>query len=432
MERAAEDNGKRIAAELELLTSSNEPTVSRKSSIFRIPNILSKHNKEAYLPHAFSFGPWHHDECNLQPTQGLKVNYLNGLLDRFPDRSAKLLELVCAVRNKNDLARQSYAGKISFSDDELVKILVLDGCFITELFLKYSNAESRDPHDPIFTKPWMLQSLYLDLILLENQIPWFVLQDIFNLTNERTREPNVELHQLAIRFLSKIFSHDDLPGANEFCPSDILHVIDLLWKYLRANSSQSGREESSSCERTEEPTEASSCEKMEEPTEAKTHLPSASILSEAGIKFKRRKSRCILDIKYRSGVVELPSLSIHYATETILSNLIAFEQCCSGLPSIFTSYAKFMNNLISSVNDFHILCSNGIISNSVLSPQDAAKFFNKICDDVPVTHFHYDDMCKKVNSYYQKRLMILRMGKCCCCFLKTLCCCCKILVRLSE
>ncbi|GKV16890.1 hypothetical protein SLEP1_g27460 [Rubroshorea leprosula] len=141
MERA-EDNGKRMAAALDqLLTSSNEPTVSGESSIFRIPSILSKHNKEAYLPNAFSFGPWHHDECNLQPTKALKINYLNGLLGRFPDRSAKLLELVCAVRNKNDLARQSYAGKISLSDDELVKILVLDGCFITEFFLKNSNAE---------------------------------------------------------------------------------------------------------------------------------------------------------------------------------------------------------------------------------------------------------------------------------------------------
>ncbi|GLT33983.1 hypothetical protein SLA2020_085330 [Shorea laevis] len=123
--------------------------------------------------------------------------------------------------------------------------------------------------------------------------------------------------------------------------------------------------------------------------------------------------------------------SIPTSKAEILSNLIAFEQCCYGLPTIFTSYAKFMNNLISSVNDFHILCSNGIISNSLLSPEDAAKFFNKICNDAPVTHFHYDGIYKKVNSYYQKRLMILRMGKCCCSFFKILGCCCR-LIWLSE
>ncbi|GKV16893.1 hypothetical protein SLEP1_g27463 [Rubroshorea leprosula] len=417
----AEDNRESIAAELELLISSNKPTASRESSIFRIPNILSKHNKKAYLPNAFSFGPWHHDECNLQSTQALKINYLKGLLNRFPDPSAKLLELVCAVRNIKDQARQCYAGKISFSDDELVKILVLDGCFITELFLKYYNATSRDEDDPIFTVPCMLQSLYHDLFLLENQIPWFVLQHIFDLTNERTKEPNLELHQLAIHFFSKIFSNDGLPGANELSPSaTILHVIDLLRQCLLANSSQSGWKESSSRE------------KMEEPTEAKTQIPSASILNKAGIKFKRGstkenkkafergKSRCILDIKFDYGVVELPFLSIHDATETIFRNLIAFEQCCCGLPTIFTSYAKFMNNLISSVDDFHILCSNGIISNSLLSPEDATGFFNRICNDARVTHFHYDGIYEEVNSYYRRRLMILRTLKCCDLFFRSL------------
>ena len=75
--------------------------------------------------------------------------------------------------------------------------LSLDGCFIIEIFYKDDNEMLRDDDDPIFNMSCMLQYLYHDLILLENQIPWFVLEKLFNLTKEPGSKT---LSELALQF----------------------------------------------------------------------------------------------------------------------------------------------------------------------------------------------------------------------------------------
>ncbi|PON95333.1 hypothetical protein TorRG33x02_088550 [Trema orientale] len=51
---------------------------------------------------------------------------------------------------------------------KFVEVLVLDGCFIIELFRKKSNEDLKEEGDPIFTMSCLLQFLHHDLILLEN------------------------------------------------------------------------------------------------------------------------------------------------------------------------------------------------------------------------------------------------------------------------
>ncbi|KAF5446152.1 hypothetical protein F2P56_031802 [Juglans regia] len=61
---------------------------------------------------------------------------------------------------------------------EFVKMIVLDGIFIIELFFRTSgNAEDED--DYILRKPWLREGIQHDLILLENQLPFFVLEDLY-------------------------------------------------------------------------------------------------------------------------------------------------------------------------------------------------------------------------------------------------------------
>ncbi|CAN1835957.1 UPF0481 protein At3g47200 [Linum perenne] len=70
--------------------------------------------------------------------------------------------------------RASYSERFDkLSDTKLAEIMLLDGCFILELFLRYSNSDLRLESDPIFTTSWMVLTLQRDLILLENQIPFF-------------------------------------------------------------------------------------------------------------------------------------------------------------------------------------------------------------------------------------------------------------------
>ncbi|CAN1274405.1 UPF0481 protein At3g47200 [Linum perenne] len=106
--------------------------------------------------------------------------------------------------------RASYSERFDkLSDTKLAEIMLLDGCFILELFLRYSNSDLRLESDPIFTTSWMVLTLQRDLILLENQIPFFILDWLFTLaaTQTATGPSTLTLPDLALRFFRSSINH---------------------------------------------------------------------------------------------------------------------------------------------------------------------------------------------------------------------------------
>ncbi|CAN1342595.1 UPF0481 protein At3g47200 [Linum perenne] len=92
---------------------------------------------------------------------------------------------------------------------KLAEIMLLDGCFILELFLRYSNSDLRLESDPIFTTSWMVLTLQRYLILLENQIPFLILDWLFTLaaTQTSTGPSTPTLPDLALRFFRSSINH---------------------------------------------------------------------------------------------------------------------------------------------------------------------------------------------------------------------------------
>ncbi|GKV41390.1 hypothetical protein SLEP1_g48933 [Rubroshorea leprosula] len=79
----------------------------------------------------------------------------------------------------------------------------------------------------IFSISCTLQFLYHDLILLENQIPWFVLEHPFSLT--RGSFETRSLLQLALDFFHNIFSSEKSPTQLDiFANQEIRYILDLL------------------------------------------------------------------------------------------------------------------------------------------------------------------------------------------------------------
>ncbi|KAG8634921.1 UPF0481 protein At3g47200 isoform X2 [Manihot esculenta] len=349
-------------------------SMSEKCCIFKIPHILQRHNEKAYVPNAFSIGPWYHHKPKLKPTEKVKLKYLHGLLSKAPCSEKMLKEFIKAIWEIEEDARACYAGPVDVKPDEFVKILVLDGCFIIELFRKDDNEILREDDDPIFTMSCMLQYLYHDLILLENQIPWFVLEKLFNMTRESGSKP---LTQLALKFFHNIFSFTPPPIVQPF--HEQKHILDLLRNWLVLSSG-----------------------KAEDRTLGWQPIPSATNLVDAGIKFRKGEAKSILDIKFTGGVLEIPSLLIQETTEVIIRNLISYEQCCPKLSTRITSYAILLDNLINTARDMDILTDNGIIDNW-LNPEDATQFFNKLYHDAYVKQYYYLDLCEKVNEYCHRR-----------------------------
>lgn len=391
--------------------------------IFRIPDILYRHKQDAdlaYRPNGFSIGPFHHDKPYAEVTLEIKDKYLDVVVNRFGSRDETLGKLHNAVKEVSERARLCYAEQVKIDREKFVEMLVRDSCFMIELFSRYYKF----PSNTNYTLPstLMFQFTYHDLILLENQVPWFVLKKVFDLVGHTTVQPPVPLHFLAINFFKKIFSHEELVSEQSVMDDqDIDHVLDLLRRRMFVSYYAKTKQSTFFtmikgwvpvwCSK---PTERKEDEMgdIEMPLRAKyislggnvphvqsqLQIPSASRLKEAGVKFRRSRSKPMLYVGFRKGVLELPQLLIDDNTEALFRNLIAFEQCRWKLPPVVTAFAKLMDGLIDTVEDVHILRKHDIICNS-LDPEDAVHIFNRLCCNTYINQSYYGDIYAEVNGY---------------------------------
>ncbi|PQM40104.1 UPF0481 protein [Prunus yedoensis var. nudiflora] len=107
-------------------------------------------------------------------------------------------------------------------------MMILDGCFLLELFRKELWVDLRDENDPVFNLSCMLEYLYHDLLLLENQLPWFVLERLYNLTANSTIQTSASLLKLVLNFFKQSVFDERISDLNLKLPYEILHILDLI------------------------------------------------------------------------------------------------------------------------------------------------------------------------------------------------------------
>ncbi|KAJ6302204.1 hypothetical protein OIU77_016318 [Salix suchowensis] len=395
---AKSESDDQVTIDIDLLTSSVESMMSEnlmmfdKCCIFRVPSILRRHKESAYIPNAFSIGPWHRNHPLMKSTEKIKLRYLKHLLSRESKSGVTLKELFESTRKIEKEARSCYAEPIDVNEEDFVRLLVIDGCFLIELFRKDRDIDLREDDDPIFNMSSMMEYLYHDLILVENQIPWLVLEHLFNKTSAKqsTQAKDTTLALLALQFFANIFSSN--PPNRDSPYEGTKHLLDLLRNQLVMSSG-----------------------KDEYDVIGWEPMPSATDLVDAGIKLKVSDSehRSILDIKFNNGSLEIPSLLIQETTEVIIRNLISYEQCSPQCHDRITSYAVLMDNLIQTTKDMDILTSSGIINNW-LNQEEATQFFSKLYLNAYLKKYYYYKLHMEVNKYYRRgcsrwRVLFLRI-----------------------
>ncbi|XP_049391719.1 putative UPF0481 protein At3g02645 [Solanum stenotomum] len=112
----------------------------------------------------------------------------------------------------------------------------------------------------------------------------------------------------------------------------------------------------------------------------------------------------LFDIKFENGLMKIPCFPIADETETLLRNLIAYEQQSFDVqPKYFSDYATFMDHLIDSDKDVNFLRQKGLIVNWIGDDTKVANFFNKIGNGVtPSSDFYYKEECLKAAEHCEK------------------------------
>ncbi|KAK9292564.1 hypothetical protein L1049_020538 [Liquidambar formosana] len=378
--------------------------------IHEVPNELRKVNKSAYRPRIVSIGPLHEGEHSQMDEH--KWRYTLHLLQRRRGQD-KIPDICKAIFDLEPQARGSYAKTIKFNAFELAEILLVDGCFIIELFLRFSSMPFyKHNSDLIFRNAWMVPALRHDLQLLENQIPFFVLEQLLeicvpcNLSHGSSLIRSDNIIDLALLFFQLNMNQEVARGIHS---KDVMHMLDLLHKYYLPPS-PSGAPKDRQVRGFDLPTPYQRAPTRGfylptshswDPKDKETHgfKKCATKLLEAGIEIKKGTEDHLLDIRFGNGVVMIPPFFIQETTESLLRNFIAYEQCNLGSSHHITSYAILVKSLIHSSLDVELLEKKGIIINELGGVEQVLNLFNNISREVALKDFYFGELCKDVNAH---------------------------------
>lgn len=160
-----------------------------KLSIYKIPHYLrdGSGDDKSFAPQIVSIGPYHHGKKRLRPMDCHKWRSLNHVLKRTKHDIELYLN---SMKEIEERARSCYEGPISLSSNEFVEMLVLDGCFVLELFRGATEGFKQlgySRNDPVFAMRGSMHSIQRDMIMLENQLPLFVLDRLWELNWENQK-----------------------------------------------------------------------------------------------------------------------------------------------------------------------------------------------------------------------------------------------------
>ena len=250
--------------------------LSTTCCIYRVPQKLRKVNMEAYTPRVVSIGPLHHGEEHLIAMEEHKLRYLRNFLS---ESGKTLEECVEIISREEKSVRDCYMERINMSSKEFVEMILLDGCFIIEVILGPRNPDLIGPNDRIYDKPWLITDVIRDMTLLENQLPFSLLQILYNLALPG-HENDCSFLTFSIEFFKDCLKMPKIKSpefAREISSTyEVEHFLDLLRVCQLPSSLSSSGDQSK---------------------RIYTMIPTATELHEAGVRFELgSEDKTLIDI----------------------------------------------------------------------------------------------------------------------------------------
>ncbi|KAL0387979.1 UNVERIFIED_CONTAM: hypothetical protein Sradi_2679700 [Sesamum radiatum] len=330
--------------------------------IHRVPQQMRRKDQTSYLydPIMVSYGPYHHGKRHLLQAEEFKPQVLNLLFSETGRDKDFFMKMILKWI---DHIRNCYVGisRDVYDDVKLAELMLADASLI--LYLLDVQGRKSDIESFILMSHKALgltcmQLMMRDLYVLENQVPFWIVQYLDNFSPRRGQRPMISpivqpLHLLAI-------DRAVLVGWQQ-ATHDVMQVRSK--SKLRWRSREKGNIINDNLEKLSRP------------------FRSVMDLKAKGIRF-RPSSKVLKDIRFESyyfhGQLQLPSCHITEDFKYKCSNMIAFELS----PGVFfdfgvTSYVNFMKSLIQSTDDVKELREKGIFT-TTLSNKEVVQMFEEM------------------------------------------------------
>ncbi|KAJ1267167.1 hypothetical protein BS78_07G036100 [Paspalum vaginatum] len=445
----------------------------------RVHQLVRQIDRFAYEPCLLSIGPYHHGNAGLQFMERLKWRCLDYILHLNCTKS--LWDYLLVVSNMENQARACYSGEIKLDSKAFRRMLLLDGCFIM-VYLQGTYGVSRitkaDPDPSIIPDenvalvnsssekgakgerdevheielgevdadqhssenkdstsckgnsgvPWYHTYALVDLFLLENQIPFFVVKKLSEVllgsSMERILTENISnCIEVNMKKFIGAFSPDE--KTNDF--DHLLHLFHMHFKPTMNGDGRTYKKPKFSehfldkiCRmvgvghrnvRYEYDSPHSQQFNFLQGTHV-TQWRRATQYHEAGIVFKRKEvnehnKHSLLDVAFHDGVLEIPCLYVDELTGSLFRNMIAFEQTNPQFGNFVTAYVMFMSQLLSRPDDVTLLSRRRIIVHVLHSDKVVSALFTRLTKGVVFDYmgsFYLRSICWRMEMFYQNRI----------------------------
>ncbi|CAJ2640466.1 unnamed protein product [Trifolium pratense] len=352
-------------------------------SIPVVPDDLRKSNESAYMPKVVSIGPRYKGKKELLPMEEIKWRCVTSLLSRTfgQDTIETCLETVIDL---DATVRASYVDVIALDRYELATTMVFDGCFLLELLICESKLDLEIPIPFNGISPGIevkkMEYVVSDLMLLENQIPIFILETLFVKLLGSSNQMREFIQNLAL----PLFGY-----TGKLMVKSTSHFLDVAYSYVEMGWVDKEIEDN---EVPKQPQQL--------PKQPQQHLNRcATRLKAAGITILSMKNDDDINFKLTTqfdknkGILQIPRLTITQTTEVKWRSFIAWEHHKKKLKngsssvadrrSICTSSALLFKDLICCSSDVQLLKDRRVIvDQSKKSNRDLVDFFHSVASGV--------------------------------------------------
>lgn len=336
-------------------------------------------NPEAYDPNHVCIGPYHRIK---NPDLAIarnddKIRSLGTVLSAAT-AGVMLEDYLHLVARIEAQARNCYAHRFDMDSNDFVRMLLLDACYVLVNFGGVGAGGRRGNGGDMMEAVGVVRDV---IYLAENQIPFFVVDEIHKLTvPDGGGGGGVSAADAIAGYVRELLRGQQYSVAVPAvaAPPGPGNLLQLLHMHLTPAAAAL----SSSRSRT-------AGDKVIGKQRRFGRWRSATEYYCAGVGFRSRPlvgkgSRSILDVKLDGrGSLEIPRLKIDAETPRLLRNLMALEQSNPAeAGSHVTAYCVFLSQLAGTVRDVDLLSRRGIIAHGLGSHDEVAACLADLCKGV--------------------------------------------------
>ncbi|XP_076909249.1 putative UPF0481 protein At3g02645 [Bidens hawaiensis] len=193
--------------------------------VFNIPKSITVFKPDAYLPHMIALGPYHHMVPHLYHMERYKISCAKSFFDGQGQIKFREI-LIKKLKELDHVVRGCYHSYLDLDDNTLSWIVAIDGLFLINLLQDYFNLVDLGNR-----KVAGDTTLSRDLMLLENQIPFVVLREIYTIMKTSLSETDVDESELVLMMERFCRANSPLQMSSmascSYNETSHLHLLDL-------------------------------------------------------------------------------------------------------------------------------------------------------------------------------------------------------------